>query len=177
MAAFGAFTSVAYDTPQQFKNMFGHLAYVLKGVAEVANLKSYHLRLEHDGGVLEGDYLFGMVSNTTSVGRFRNFPPGNPDLSDGLLEVTLIAPVRDVKDAEEFSRALLATDPSMLRSMLTSFSASSLVRPVATTAGLAANTVLTASSISASVRWRIFLISSACCSSPVTSNRIEQVSV
>ena len=43
MAAFGAFTSVAYDTPQQFKNMFGHLAYVLKGVAEVANLKSYHL--------------------------------------------------------------------------------------------------------------------------------------
>ena len=54
--------------------------------------------------------------------RFRNFPPGNPDLSDGLLEVTLISPIRDVKDMEEFSRALLMTDPSILNSMMTTFS-------------------------------------------------------
>lgn len=85
-----------------------------------------HQALPHQGGVgrqvLEGDYLYGMVSNTTSVGRFRNFPPGNPDLSDGLLEVTLISPIRDVKDMEEFSRALLMTDPSILNSMMTTFS-------------------------------------------------------
>ncbi len=90
VAAFGAFTSVAYDTPQQFKNMFGHLAYVLKGVAEVANLKSYHLRLEHDGGVLEGDYLFGMVSNTISVGGILGLPAEEVVLDDGLLEAVLV---------------------------------------------------------------------------------------
>ena len=124
VAAFGVFTEVTYSTPQKAKNLLGYNAYILEAVKELLNLKPHHVRLEYDGEVVEGDYLFGMVSNTTSVGRFRNFPPGNPDLSDGLLEVTLIAPVRDVKDAEEFSRALLATDPSMLRSMLTSFSAS-----------------------------------------------------
>ena len=124
VAAFGVFTEVTYSTPQKAKNLLGYNAYVLEAVKELLNLKPHHVRLEYDDQVVEGDYLFGMVSNTTSVGRFRNFPPGNPDLSDGLLEVTLISPVRDVKDAEEFSRALLATDPSMLRSMLTSFSAS-----------------------------------------------------
>ena len=75
-----------------------------------------------DDKVIEGDFLYGMVSNTMSVGRFNNFPPGNPDLSDGLLEVTLISPVRDVKDMEEFSRALLMTNPSILNSMMTTFS-------------------------------------------------------
>lgn len=124
VAAFGVFTEVSYSTPQKVKNLLGFNAYMLAAGKELLNLKPHHIRLEYDGKVVEGDYLFGMVSNTTSVGHFRNFPPGNPDLSDGLLEVTLISPVRDVKDAEEFSRALLATDPSLLRSMLTTFSAS-----------------------------------------------------
>ena len=99
---------------------------MLEAAKELLNLKPHHVRLEYDGGnVLEGDYLYGMVSNTLSVGgRFRNFPPGKPDLADGRLEVTLISPIRDMKDAEEFSRALLATDPSILTSMLTSFSTS-----------------------------------------------------
>lgn len=126
VAAFGAFTEVSYSTPQKVKNLLGYNAYMLEAAKELLNLKPHHVRLEYDGGkVLEGDYLYGMVSNTLSVGgRFRNFPPGKPDLADGKLEVTLISPIRDMKDAEEFSRALLATDPSILTSMLTSFSTS-----------------------------------------------------
>ena len=122
VAAFGAFTDAAYSTPQPVKNIFGHLAYVLEGATRLGSIQAYPLTVEHDGGVEEGGFCYGMVSNTTSVGRFNNFPPGNPDLSDGLLEVTLISPVRDVKDMEEFSRALLMTNPSILNSMMTTFS-------------------------------------------------------
>ena len=122
VAAFGAFTDVAYSTPQPVKNIFGHLAYVLEGATRLGSIQAYPLTVEHDGGVEEGGFCYGMVSNTTSVGRFNNFPPGNPDLSDGLLEVTLISPVRDVKDMEEFSRALLMTNPAILNSMMTTFS-------------------------------------------------------
>ena len=122
VAAFGAFTEIAYSTPQKAKNLLGYNAYVLEVVKNLASIKPYHLKVEYDDKVIEGDFLYGMVSNTTSVGRFNNFPPGNPDLSDGLLEVTLISPVRDAKDIEEFSRALLKTDPSSLSSMLTTFS-------------------------------------------------------
>lgn len=124
VAAFGAFTGIAYSTSQKAKNLLGYNAYVLEVVKNLPSIKPYHIKVEYEDKVIEGDYLYGMVSNTTSVGRFSNFPPGHPDLSDGLLEVTLISPVRDVKDMEEFSRALLMTDPSILNSMMTSFSAS-----------------------------------------------------
>ena len=123
VAAFGAFTEVSYSTPQKIKNILGYNAYMLESVKNLPSIKPYHIKVEYGDQVLEGDFLYGMVSNTTSVGRFRNFPPGNPDLSDGLLEVTLISPIRDVKDMEEFSRALLMNDPSILSSMMTTFSA------------------------------------------------------
>lgn len=122
VAAFGALTEISYSTSQKAKNLLGYNAYVLEAVKNLLSIKPYHIKVEYEDQVIEGDFLYGMVSNTTTVGRFDNFPPGNPDLSDGLLEVTLISPVRDAKDAEEFSRALLKTDPSILNSMLTTFS-------------------------------------------------------
>ena len=132
VAAFGAFTGIAYSTPQKAKNLLGYNAYVLEVVKNLPSIKPYHIKVEYEDKVIEGDYLYGMVSNTTSVGRFSNFPPGNPDLSDGLLEVTLISPVRAVKDMEAFSRALLMTDPSILNSMMTSFSAAKVKITAAT---------------------------------------------
>lgn len=124
VAAFGAFTEVAYYTPQRAKNLLGYNAYLLESVKYLNTIKPYSVTIEYDGQVLSGSYLYGMVSNTTSVGRFRNFPPGSPDLCDGRLEVTLISPIRDFQDLEAFSRALLRNDPSILDSMLTTFSAS-----------------------------------------------------
>ncbi|MDD5938865.1 MAG: YegS/Rv2252/BmrU family lipid kinase [Clostridiales bacterium] len=106
VAAFGAFTDVAYNTPQQFKNLFGHLAYVLKGVAEFANLKSYHLTVEYDGGTLEGDYLYGMVSNTISVGGLIGLPPEEVALDDGLLEAVLVKMPSGVQEFQTACRAL-----------------------------------------------------------------------
>ena len=76
VAAFGAFTEIAYSTPQKNKNLLGYNAYVLEVVKSLSSIKPYHIKVESEDQTIEGDYLYGMVSNTTSVGRFRNFPPG-----------------------------------------------------------------------------------------------------
>ena len=124
VAAFGAFTDISYNTPQKAKNLLGYNAYMLGAMKSLplAMWKTNHVRVEYEDKVIEGNYLYGMVSNTTSVGRFKNFPPGHPDLSDGLLEVTLISPMQHVEDVAEAVPALLTLDPTNLDSMLTTFS-------------------------------------------------------
>lgn len=107
VAAFGAFTDVAYDTPQQFKSMFGHLAYLLEGISRLGSLKSYHMRVAHDGGVLEDDFLFGMVSNTVSVGGLLGLPADRVALDDGLLEVVLIKMPRSALELQGVIGALV----------------------------------------------------------------------
>ena len=106
VAAFGLFTDVAYNTPQQFKNAFGHLAYVLKGASELGSLKGYALRVEHDGGTLEGEYLYGMVSNTVSVGGILGLPSDEVVLDDGLLELVLVEKPKTVAQLNAVIRAL-----------------------------------------------------------------------
>lgn len=106
VAAFGAFTDVSYNTPQQYKNALGHLAYVLKGASELANLKRYRLKVEHDGGVLEGEYLYGMVSNTISVGGLIGLPSEEVALDDGLLEAVLVETPKTVQEMNNVIRAL-----------------------------------------------------------------------
>lgn len=90
IAAFGLFTDVSYETKQQVKNVLGHLAYVLEGVKRISSIPVYHIRAEHEGEVLEGDYMFGMITNSRSVGGFSKITGKNVDLNDGLFEVTLI---------------------------------------------------------------------------------------
>ena len=105
VAAFGLFTDVAYNTPQQSKNALGHLAYVLQGVSELANVKSYRLTIHHDGGILEGDFLYGMFCNTVSVGGVIGLPSDQVALDDGLLEAVLVRAPQSVPD---FNAAVLA---------------------------------------------------------------------
>ena len=111
VAAFGAFTDVAYDTPQQLKNMFGHMAYVLGGAAKLPNLQTYSLRVEYDGGVLEGDYLFGMVSNTISVGGFRGIRADQVSLDDGQFEVFLVKMPHTPADYQSLIQSMVQQKP------------------------------------------------------------------
>ena len=90
VAAFGAFTEVSYMTPQEKKNLLGHQAYMLEGVKSLTNLKSYTMTVESDEMTLEGDFIFGMVTNTISVGGFKGLVASNVRLDDGLFEVLLI---------------------------------------------------------------------------------------
>ena len=106
VAAFGAFTSVAYDTPQELKNTFGHLAYIFAGIASLPTIAPYHMTVEYDGNTLEDDFYFGMVSNSQSIGGIR--PPNAEQvvLDDGLFEVTLVKKPLSLLDLTDGLQAL-----------------------------------------------------------------------
>ena len=72
IAAFGAFTDVSYQTKQEVKNVLGHLAYVLEGAKRLFNLKSYRVKIHIGEELIEDDFIFGMVTNSQSVGGFKN---------------------------------------------------------------------------------------------------------
>lgn len=128
IAAFGAFTEVSYMTPQEKKNLLGHQAYMIEGVKSLLNLKSYRLRIEcfcedefvnpphlchmeepekssqlRVADVLEGEFIFGMVTNTISVGGFKGLVRQDVSLNDGEFEVLLI---RTPKTPAELSSIL-----------------------------------------------------------------------
>ncbi len=99
IAAFGLFTEVSYGTPQGMKNLLGHMAYILEGVKHLQNIKSHHIKVTSvsengETRVIEDDFIYGMVTNSYSVGGFKsiagNVFKGRIALNDGLFEVTLI---------------------------------------------------------------------------------------
>lgn len=110
IAAFGAFTEVSYETPQNIKNSLGHLAYVLGGIGSLATIKEHHVRIEYDGGELEGDYIFGGVTNTTSVAGIVKFSPDDVKLGDGLFEVILVKKPVSLPDLSKTVTAILNQD-------------------------------------------------------------------
>ena len=89
-ASFGAFTAASYSTPQKVKNLLGHTAYLLEGAKSIASIKSTHLKLKADDREIEGDFLFGAVSNSFSVGGVVKYKRDVVTLNDGLFEVLLI---------------------------------------------------------------------------------------
>ena len=106
IASFGAFTWVSYSTPQNLKNALGHLAYVLSGITELPQIRSIPMRLEMDGEIVEGKYLFGAVSNSTSVGGVITLDPHLVDLRDGKFEVILVRLPRDPAELAQCITAL-----------------------------------------------------------------------
>lgn len=92
IAAFGIFTEASYATPQVTKNIFGRAAYIMEGVKSLTNIKTHHIEITSDGEVLEDDFIYGMVSNSVSVGGFKALTPDNVALDDGLYEVLLVYP-------------------------------------------------------------------------------------
>ena len=98
IAAFGAFTEISYQTSQDKKNLLGHQAYMLEGVKGLGALKSHRMKVEWDGNVLEEEFIFGMVTNTISVGGFKGLVTQSVALNDGEFEVLLIRNPRTPRD-------------------------------------------------------------------------------
>ena len=90
IAAFGAFTEVSYATPQNQKRVLGHLAYVLQGAIQLPKIESYSARVEYDDDIIEGDFLYGSVSNSTSVAGIVHLRDDLVCLGDGLSELVLV---------------------------------------------------------------------------------------
>ena len=126
VAAFGAFTEVAYDTPQDLKNTFGHLAYIMAGIASIPSITPYRLKVEYDGQTLEDDFFYGMVCNTDSVAGMKNLPTDRIDLGDGLFEVILVKKPMNIGEIGAGLQALLRPGAVEEGSALLSFHASRL---------------------------------------------------
>ena len=92
IAAFGAFTDVAYATPQKLKNKLGRIAYYIEGIKEVFHIKSYRLQLEIGEKQIEDDFIYGSISNSISIAGFKGlgFKPKEVDIQDGKHEILFI---------------------------------------------------------------------------------------
>ena len=106
IAAFGLFTDVSYETKQSMKNILGHLAYVLEGTKRIFNIPSYKIRVTHDGEMIEDEFIFGMVTNSRSVGGFQGIIGKNVIFDDGEFEVTLIKTPKNAIELSELLGAL-----------------------------------------------------------------------
>jgi YegS/Rv2252/BmrU family lipid kinase len=105
IAAFGLFTDVSYETGQDMKNMLGHMAYVLEGVKRLPGVRASHMKITCADRVIEDDFIFGMITNSRSVGGFKNITGRNVKLDDGLFEVTLI---REPKNPVELNNIMIS---------------------------------------------------------------------
>lgn len=107
VAAFGLFTDVSYETKQEMKNVLGHLAYVLEGTKRIFNIPSYHMKVTLDDQVIEDDFVYGMVTNSKSVGGFKGMVGKDVVFDDGEFEVTLIKSPKNPIELNEVVGALV----------------------------------------------------------------------
>ena len=110
VAAFGAFTEVSYGTPQETKQALGQLAYMIEGIRSLAKITDYHAIVEYDGGVLEDDFIFGAVTNSTSVAGMVRLDSGRVSLSDGLFEMLLVRKPADIIATGDILSSVLSAD-------------------------------------------------------------------
>ena len=112
VAAFGLFTDVSYATPQSMKTFFGYMAYVLEGMKRLGNIQTFHCQVEHDGQVDTGDYIFGAITNSISIGGIKGFTGEHVLLDDGLFEVILIRQPVNLAEFNDIIGGLLKKESS-----------------------------------------------------------------
>ena len=101
VAAFGIFTEVSYATPQDMKNVLGHAAYIIEGAKQLRDIPSFRMQVEYDGNVVYDEFIYGMITNSKSVGGFQGIIRGDIGLNDGVFEVTLIKMPRNPIELNE----------------------------------------------------------------------------
>ncbi|WP_295748633.1 diacylglycerol kinase family protein [uncultured Oscillibacter sp.] len=107
VASFGAFTRSSYAAPQAAKNALGHFAYILEGMKDLNTLRPYQLRVTAGEERLDGEYLFGAVCNSTSIGGLMKLDPERVVLDDGLFEMLLVPSPKTAADLQSLVHALL----------------------------------------------------------------------
>lgn len=107
VAAFGAFTDVSYQTPQQMKNSFGHLAYLMEGIKSLPTITPHRMTVEFEDEVITDSFAYGMVTNSVSVGGFKSISGKDMELDDGLFEVLLVRMPKNVFEFQAIIGAFL----------------------------------------------------------------------
>ena len=109
VSSFGLFTRTSYSTPQRVKNILGgKISYLLHAVTELGKVKAEQMRVETNGKVYEGKFLFGAITNSTSLGGVLKYDPKLVNMSDGLLEMMLIHKPKNPAQLFSIIRCLLS---------------------------------------------------------------------
>ncbi len=111
ISAFGLFTDVSYQTSQDMKSIWGRMAYILEGAKRLNHIPSYKLAITTDHGTITDNFLYGMITNSTSIGGFKSFSGKNVSLDDGLFEVVLAKAPRNPADLSVLLRCILTRTP------------------------------------------------------------------
>ena len=113
VAAFGAFSKVSYATDQELKNVLGYAAYILSAIAELPQNIGYscHMEIEADGVKESGDYVFGAVSNSSSVAGMTLFGDEQIIQDDGQMELILIHAPKNLAEFNSIISALAMGTP------------------------------------------------------------------
>ena len=125
VASFGAFTKASYATTQSAKNALGHTAYLLGGMQELSQIRKVHVRMELDDQVIEDDFLFGAISNSTSYAGIVSLDPKQVDMRDGQFEILL---VRAPKNLAEITECIQAVQSQKYNCAMITFCNSSKIR-------------------------------------------------
>ncbi len=106
-AGFGLFTNVSYQTPQESKNILGRTAYILEGIKILNSIPTYKITIETEKEVIIGDFVFGMITNSVTVGGFKKITSENVKLDDGLFEIMLAYKPKTIADCQAIAQSLL----------------------------------------------------------------------
>lgn len=109
-ASFGAFTEASYSAPQEVKNVIGQAAYFFEGIKSIGNIKPISLEIEADGKTVKGDFLFGAISNSHSVGGVLKLRENLVNLGDGFFEVLLIRNPDSLQELQQIVDGILKKD-------------------------------------------------------------------
>ena len=110
VAAFGAFIATSYATPQDLKNALGRPAYFLDVMRELPRIKAEHMKVTANGQTFEGDYIFGAITNNTSVSGVVSLPKGTVVTDDGKFEVVLIESLKTLPELSDAVYSVLSGD-------------------------------------------------------------------
>ena len=110
VASFGAFTRSSYSAPQSTKNALGHFAYILEGLGDLDSLRPYRCRVTADGEVFDGDFIFGAVCNSTSLGGLLKLKANLVKMNDGEFELLLLRSPKTPLDLQNLIVALTSMD-------------------------------------------------------------------
>ena len=120
-ATCGAFAKASYNTSQAAKNVLGHAAYVFEGSRDLTAIKPFHMKVRADELMLEDDFVFCSVTNSTSVGGILRLDTQLVALNDGRFEVTMVR--NPVNPAQLSSIIVGLTTQSVPNDMIHFFSA------------------------------------------------------
>ncbi len=106
-AGFGLFTDVSHQTHQDFKNLLGRTAYILEGIKRLTNIPTHNLTVETDKETIQGEFVFGMITNSATVGGFKGLESDNFQLDDGLFELVLVYNPKNPIETQALLQCLL----------------------------------------------------------------------